>query len=80
MSYRGTLFVCYPGLDPAVLPSVRTQPGEAVVVCTGLQPGELLRRLCLPNAVKHWSLRSLEVKPIKIGGRALRDADTGESV
>ena len=30
--------------------------------------GNLLRRLCLPRAVKHWSLRSLQVKLIKIGG------------
>ena len=32
--------------------------------------GNLLRRLCLPRAVKHWSLRSLQVKLIKIGGEA----------
>ena len=25
-----------------------------------------LRRLCLPKAVKHWSLRSLQVKLIKL--------------
>ena len=31
--------------------------------------GTFLRRLCLPKAVKHWSLRSLQVKFIKIGGR-----------
>ena len=31
--------------------------------------GNLLRWLCLPRAVKHWSLRSLQVKLIKIGGR-----------
>ena len=30
--------------------------------------GNLLRRLCLPRAVKLWSLRSLQVKLIKIGG------------
>ena len=32
--------------------------------------GNLLRRLCLPRAVKHWSLRSLQVKLIKIEGEA----------
>ena len=32
--------------------------------------GNLLRRLCLPRAVKHWSLRSLQVKLIKIRGEA----------
>ena len=31
-------------------------------------------RLCLPKAVKHWSLRSLQVKLIKIGGRLVRHA------
>jgi hypothetical protein len=37
-------------------------------------PGEFLIRLCLPKAVKSWSLRSLQVKFIKIGGRLLRPA------
>ena len=36
--------------------------------------GNLLRRLCLPRAVKHWSLRSLQVKLVKIGGRLVRHA------
>ena len=36
--------------------------------------GNLLRRLCLPRAVKHWSLRSLQVKLIKIGTRLVRHA------
>ena len=36
--------------------------------------GNLLRRLCLPRAVKHWSLRSLQVKLIKMGGRLVRHA------
>ena len=36
--------------------------------------GDFLRRLCLPKAVKHWSLRSLQVKLIKIGGRLARHA------
>ena len=34
--------------------------------------GFFLRRLCLPNAVKHWSLRSVQVKLIKMGGRLVR--------
>ncbi|HIE54373.1 MAG TPA: hypothetical protein EYP90_04190, partial [Chromatiaceae bacterium] len=29
--------------------------------------GNFLRRLCLPKAVKHWSLRSVQIKLIKIG-------------
>mgnify|MGYP000684011339 CR=1 FL=1 len=32
--------------------------------------GNFLRRLCLPKAVKHWSLRSVQIKLIKIGGAA----------
>ena len=34
--------------------------------------GNFLRRLCLPKAVKHWSLRSVQVKLIKMGGRLVR--------
>ena len=36
--------------------------------------GNLLRRLALPKAVKDWSLRSLQVKLIKMGGRIVRHA------
>jgi hypothetical protein len=36
--------------------------------------GNFLRRLGLPRAVKEWSLRSLQVKLIKIGGRLVRHA------
>jgi hypothetical protein len=36
--------------------------------------GNLLRRLALPKAVKDWSLRSLQVKLIKMGGRMVRHA------
>jgi hypothetical protein len=36
--------------------------------------GNLLRRLCLPKAVKDWSLRILQVKLIKMGGRLVRHA------
>ena len=35
-------------------------------------PGNFLRRLCLPKAVKHWSSRSVQIKLIKIGGRLVR--------
>ena len=34
--------------------------------------GNFLRRLCLPKAVKHWSLRSVQAKLIKMGGRLVR--------
>ncbi len=33
-----------------------------------------LRRLCLPNAVNHWSLRSVQIQLIKIGGRLVCQA------
>ena len=33
-----------------------------------------LRRLCLPKAINDWSLRSLQVKLIKIGGWIVRHA------
>lgn len=36
--------------------------------------GNLLRRLALPKAVRDWSLRSVQVKLIKIGGRLVRHA------
>ena len=36
--------------------------------------GNFLRRLCLPKAVRHWSLRSVQVKLIKMGGRVVRHA------
>ena len=36
--------------------------------------GNFMRRLALPEAVKHWSLRSLQTKLIKIGGRLVRHA------
>jgi hypothetical protein len=36
--------------------------------------GNFLRRLGLPSAVKDWSLRSLQVKLIKIGARLVRHA------
>ncbi len=36
--------------------------------------GNFLRRLCLPKAINDWSLRSLQVKLIKMGGRIARHA------
>ncbi len=36
--------------------------------------GNFLCRLCLPKAIKDWSLRSLQVKLIKMGGRIVRYA------
>jgi len=36
--------------------------------------GNFLRRLWLPKAINDWSLRSLQVKPIKTRGRIVRHA------
>lgn len=36
--------------------------------------GNFLRRLALPEAVRNWSLRSVQLKLIKIGGRLVRHA------
>jgi hypothetical protein len=36
--------------------------------------GNFLRRLALPKAGRDWSLRSVQVKLIKIGGRLVRHA------
>jgi hypothetical protein len=36
--------------------------------------GNFLRRLALPESVKEWSLRSVQVKLVKIGGRLVRHA------
>ncbi len=34
--------------------------------------GNLLQRLALPSKIKHWSLRSLLVKLIKIGAKVVK--------
>jgi len=36
--------------------------------------GNFMCRLALPEPVKHWSLRSVQIKLIKIGGRLVRHA------
>ena len=57
------------------MPSVRGQPGTLSVFVQAYNLGNFLRRLCLPKAVKHWSLRSVQVKLIKMGGgRVVRHA------
>ena len=66
-------FVC-PELDSAVVPSVRGQPGTLSLFVQAYNLWNFLRRLCLPKAVRHWSLRSVQVKLIKMGGRLVRHA------
>ena len=36
--------------------------------------GNFVRRLALPESVKHWSLRSVQTRLIKTGGRLVRHA------
>jgi hypothetical protein len=36
--------------------------------------GNLMRRLALPEAIKHWTLTSLQTRLIKTGGRLVRHA------
>ena len=40
----------------------------------GYNLGNFMRRLALPEAMKHWSLSSLQTRLIKIGGRLVRHA------
>ena len=56
----------YPGKGTVVL----IRPAQTFYERINL--GNFLRRLCLPKAVKHWSLRSVQVKLIKMGGRLVR--------
>ena len=52
--------------------AVRLQSGEALAVCSGLQLGQLPAMLYSSEKIKHWSLRSLLVKYIKIGTKVVR--------
>ena len=36
--------------------------------------GNFIRKLTLPESVNHWSLRSVQTKLIKMGGRLVRHA------
>ena len=58
--------ILYPGVGTFVL----IQPTQTFYERINL--GNFLRRLCLPKAVRHWSLRSVQVKLIKMGGRLVR--------
>ena len=62
------------GNDPAELPSVPLQRGAASPKCHGLQPGNLWQRLVLPRRIDHWSLTSLQQRPVKTGGRLVKHA------
>ena len=62
------------GLDPAVLPSVRGQPGADGSVYPSVQSGELPAQAMPAQTVNHWSLRIVQLKLIKIEGRLARHA------
>ena len=64
-----------PELDQVVLPQVRGHIRfrlELFVLAYNL--GNFMRRLALPEAMKHWSLTSLQTRMIKTGGRLVRHA------
>ena len=71
-----------PQLDETILSPVRSQPGEAGAVYpfdnlrTGLayNLGNFFRRLALLEAIKRWSLTSVQTRLTKIGGRLVRHA------
>ncbi len=59
-------------LDAAVLPTFCFESGEVGSVCLAYNLGNFLRRLVLPRRIKHWSLRTLLTKLIKIGAKVVR--------
>ena len=63
-----------PELDEVVLPQVRGQSGQAGLFIMAYNLGNFLRRLVLPESMKHWSLTSLQTRMIKTGGRLVRHA------
>ena len=64
-----------PELDEVVLPQVRG-PIRSGWGCSSwpITWGNFLRRLVLPESMKHWSLTSLQTRMIKTGGRLVRHA------
>ena len=71
-STRNRDCILYPGKGTVVL----IRPAQTFYERINL--GNFLRRLCLPKAVRHWSLRSVQVKLIKDGrpsGTALAAID-----
>ena len=53
------------------LPALCPESGEVGSVCFGYNLGNFLRRLVLPRRIKHWSLRTLLSKLIKIGAKVV---------
>jgi hypothetical protein len=59
-------------MDQAVLSRLCGQPGAAAAVRAGYNPGNFLRQVILPPAVRHWTLTTLREKLIKIGAKVMR--------
>ena len=60
-----------PELGPDFLPQVR---GRLELFVLAYDSGNFMRRLVLPEDMKHWSLTSLQTRLIKTGGRLVRHA------
>ena len=56
------------------MPSVSGQRGSPAVRGIAYNLGNLLRRLVLPVSIQSWSLRSLQRRLCKTGGRLVRHA------
>ena len=63
---------------PKMLPRERFGPNELLrwleLFVLAYNLGNFMRRLALPEAMKHWSLTSLQTRMIKTGGRLVRHA------
>jgi len=54
--------------------SLRAPRESSALFVLAYNLGNFMRRLTLPESVKHWSLRSVQTKLIKMGGRLVRHA------
>ena len=58
--------------EPSVDPGDCQRPVRLGLFVLAYNLGNFLRRLVLPRKIKHWSLRSLLAKLIKIGAKVVR--------
>ena len=64
--------VSYQAIKAAFMQTFPFKSGEVRLFVLAYNLGNFLRRLVLPGKIKHWSLRTLLVKLIKIGAKVLR--------